>query len=74
MEYVIKVRVIPNAKRNEIKETADGYRIYLTAPPREDKANKALVEILADFLKLKKSQLSIIKGAHSKEKIIQIMR
>ena len=70
MASTIQIRVIPNAKKNEIKKIGSGYKVYLTVPPADGKANKALIDILSNYLKVKKSQLSIIKGLKSKDKII----
>ena len=66
----IQVRVITRAKNNEVKECAGGYKVYLTAAPVDGEANKALLEILAGHLNVKRSQLKIIKGGRSKDKIV----
>lgn len=70
MERFINVRVIPKARKNDVMEFAGGFKVYLTAPPAEGKANKALLEVLARHLNLKKSQLNIIKGEKSRNKVI----
>ncbi|HLC38814.1 MAG TPA: DUF167 domain-containing protein [Patescibacteria group bacterium] len=72
MTKIIKVKVIPKAKLNTVKETEDGLKVYLTKPAQKNKANKALVEILADYFKIKKSQITIQKGEKSRHKIIEI--
>ncbi len=72
MSNVIQVRVIANAKRNEIKKENKGLKVYLTAPPVEGKANKLLIEILAKYFNCRKSNLRIIKGEKSKNKVICI--
>ena len=66
----IHVRVIPNAKKNEVKRFGAGYKVYLTAPPVEGKANKLLLKVLAEELGVKKSQIRIVRGANSRDKII----
>ncbi|MEO0087074.1 MAG: DUF167 domain-containing protein [candidate division WOR-3 bacterium] len=70
---IIKIRVIPNAKKNEIVKEKDRLKVYLTAPPIEGKANKVLIEILAEYFNVKKGQIKIIKGEKSKDKIIEII-
>ena len=50
------------------------YKIKLTAPAIEGKANKALVKLLAKKLGLPKRALRIISGERSKMKSIQIDR
>ncbi|MBI4335878.1 MAG: DUF167 domain-containing protein [Candidatus Omnitrophica bacterium] len=69
----IKIRAIPNAKKNEITEFGGGYKVYLTAPPAEGKANKALIEFLAGHFNLKKGQLEIVKGPMSRDKVVRFL-
>ncbi len=71
-QQIIEVRVVPNAKRNEIKDEEGKFKVYITAPPVDGKANKLLIEILAKHLGVKKSHINIIKGEKSRDKIIQI--
>ena len=68
----IKIKVIPNAKRNRIIEEQERLKVYVTAPAVDGKANKVLIEILAEYLRVKKSRLCIIRGDKSREKVIQI--
>ena len=71
MSNVISVKVIPNAKRNEIKKENEGLKVYLTAPAIEGKANKRLLEILAKHFNCRKSELKIIKGEKTRNKLIK---
>lgn len=47
--------------------------VKITAPPVEGSANKACMEFLADRLGIKKSQISLILGATSREKTFEIL-
>lgn len=69
---IINVRVFPNSGRSEIKDFEGGLKVYLTAPAVEGKANRALLEVLAEYFGTKKSRLEIIKGAGSKNKVIRV--
>ncbi|MBL7197700.1 MAG: DUF167 domain-containing protein [Candidatus Omnitrophica bacterium] len=79
MEKIFKISVIPKAKRNLIKQEADTLtgtsrlKVYLTAPAIEGRANKALINILSDFLKVKKPQIQIIKGEKTRNKLINVI-
>ncbi|MEO0097428.1 MAG: DUF167 domain-containing protein [candidate division WOR-3 bacterium] len=73
MNNIIKIRVIPNAKKNEVVKEENRLKVYLTAPPIEGKANKVLIEILAEYFNVRKGQIKIIKGEKSKDKIIEII-
>jgi uncharacterized protein len=66
------VKVIPNAKRNKIVAEQRRLKVYVTAPAVDGKANKVLIEILAEYLQVKKNKLTIIRGDKSREKVIQI--
>ncbi len=69
---IIRVKAVPNAKKNELKKEGEVFKIYLTCAPTKGKANKLLIEILADYFNCKKSQLKIIRGEKSKNKVIQL--
>lgn len=68
----IKTRVITNAKKNEVVKEESQIKVYLTAPPIDGRANKALIEILAEYFKVKKNQITIIRGEKSRDKIIEV--
>lgn len=67
---IVKLKISPNASKNEIIRNDDGIKIKITAQPIENKANKALIEFLSKSLKVPKSYIEIIKGETSKEKTI----
>ena len=69
---IIETKVIPNAKKDLIKEEGGLYKIYLHAPAVEGKANKALIDLLAEHFNVHKSQIEIIKGLKSRHKTINI--
>ena len=68
------VRVIPRASRNEIESvTGNALKVRVTAPPVEGAANKALIELLAERLRIRKSQIEIVAGHNSQQKMISIV-
>lgn len=69
----IKVRVVPRSSRNQIIGVEDGiFKIKLTAPPVDGKANKALIEFLAKKLGLAKGSVEIVSGERSRQKSVRI--
>jgi uncharacterized protein (TIGR00251 family) len=72
------VKVIPNAKQNEIVEDvidllgARNLRIRINQPPENGKANKAVIDLLAKYFKIRKSAISITSGLTSRNKIIEV--
>ena len=69
---LLNIRVQPNARQNKIVKEGDRYKVYLTAPPVEGKANQALIEFLAEYFQVKRSLVKIIKGLKSRDKIVEI--
>jgi uncharacterized protein (TIGR00251 family) len=49
-----------------------GLKIRLTAPPVEGAANEALIRFLAETLSVSKSQIEIVAGHTSREKIVRV--
>ncbi|KAF0133792.1 MAG: hypothetical protein FD145_1108 [Candidatus Saganbacteria bacterium] len=69
----MNIRVVPNAKHNKVLEEKDRLKVYLTAPAVDGKANKALIEILAEHFNMRKSKIKIIKGEKNREKVIKFL-
>lgn len=67
------VRIIPRSSRNEIAgKEGSAYRIKVTSPPVDGKANKALITLLSKILKTPKKNIEIISGEKSRNKRIRI--
>ena len=72
-EARIVVRVQPNAGRSEVLGFKNGcLRIKIAAPPVKGKANRELLSLLSDVLKINKSNIAIKKGTTGKTKVIGI--
>lgn len=69
---ILNVRVIPNARQNRVVEESNRLKVYLTAPPVEGKANKALIEFLAERLGVKRTKIRVIRGEKSRDKVLHI--
>ncbi|EDX77992.1 conserved hypothetical protein [Coleofasciculus chthonoplastes PCC 7420] len=68
------VKVKPNSKTQSIEEMADGtLKVNLKSPPVDGKANKELIELLAEKFNVTKSQVQIKSGLSSKIKLIEIV-
>ena len=67
------IRVIPGASKNEVAGIQDGaLKLRLTAPPVEDKANRACVKFLSGLLGLRRSALAITSGEKSRKKTVSV--
>lgn len=69
---ILDIRVVPKASRSFIKKEENGLKVYLTKPAQDGLANDQLIRLLADYLKIKKYQIKIIKGEKSRSKTIQV--
>ncbi|MDF2940069.1 MAG: hypothetical protein K0R66_711 [Gammaproteobacteria bacterium] len=70
----LRLHVQPNSKKNEwLGLYGERLKLKLHAPAVDGKANQALIKFLAAFLKVKKSQLSLISGELSRDKLIKIL-
>ena len=67
------VRVKPGTKgATRLEKQEDGsYVAFLHARAHDGEANKALLELISDEFHVAKTQISIISGAKSRDKIIE---
>ncbi|PJE58320.1 MAG: hypothetical protein COU81_01350 [Candidatus Portnoybacteria bacterium CG10_big_fil_rev_8_21_14_0_10_36_7] len=70
---LLHIRVTPRAKKELIKKVGDELKIYVNAPAVDGRANVSAVRLLAKYLDVKASQIEIIKGDKSRNKIVRII-
>ena len=69
----IFVKVKPNAKTNTVEKIDENqYLVKVKAPSQENKANKELIKILAEYFNTSQSRISILQGLQSKIKVVSI--
>ncbi|MDO9575211.1 MAG: DUF167 domain-containing protein [bacterium] len=69
----ITVKVIPRAKKRDIRKQPDGsYKIKVLSPPIDGRANKEAIDIIAREFGVKLSRVRIISGEKAREKTIEI--
>ncbi len=72
-EAVIEVEVTPRASRSQIKSRAGSVlRAAGAAEPQKGRANRELLKLLARTLDVRRSQICIIRGVHSRKKRLRI--
>jgi uncharacterized protein len=70
---IFSVRVQPRASQDEVVgEMGGALKVRLQAPAVENRANEALIELLAQLLKTPKSAVRILSGDRSRTKRIEI--
>ena len=68
----IEVKVKAGAKSNSFKFENGAYSIRIMAKAIDGKANKAIIDFLADELNIKKRDIEILKGEKNSKKLISI--
>lgn len=67
--------VSPKSKRNGVEEVSGQpgvLRVRTTSAAADNKANFAVIDLLAEHFGVSKSQISIIRGHTSRKKLIEI--
>ena len=71
MRYNIKVKT--HAKQEKVEKIDENnFLVNVKEPATENRANEAVVKVLANFFGVSKSRVEIIKGLKSKNKVISI--
>lgn len=71
----LTLHIQPNAKQTALAgRHGDALKIRIAAPAVEDKANKALIDILHQWFKLPLTQISIRQGGRGRRKIVELAR
>jgi len=70
---VIRVHAQPGAARSRIAGThGDALKIQVHARPVEGAANRAIAEVLAEVLAVRPAAVSVVAGAHGREKRLAV--
>ena len=69
----IMVKVEPRSSKRSVSGViGDMLKVKLTAPPVDGAANEQLVEVLSETFRIRKSNIKIVKGLSSKNKVVEI--
>lgn len=72
-EARISLRVYPSAARSEVVDFSSGvWRVRVATPPVKGKANRELLALLSQRLRVNKRAITLIKGHTSRNKIIAV--
>jgi len=69
----IQVKVKPNSKTDEVSQEGDNFMVKVKGPPKEGRANRAVVKLLAEHFGVPQSHVRILSGFKSKNKVVEIM-
>lgn len=70
----VSVKVIAQANEDRVVQLSDNsFKVYTTKPALQNKANEAVLILLAKHLDLRKSQVYMVAGAKSNEKLFEVL-
>lgn len=71
----ISVKVKPNAKQEKIEKIGErDFLVWVKEKPQKGKANQAVIRVLAEYFNVPKSEVILLKGQTSKEKVFEIKK
>ncbi len=70
MRIILKVH--PRARRTRFSGGPQEYKLEVTAPPDDGKANDAVVAFFARGLRLPRSAVRIVSGERSRRKVVEV--
>jgi uncharacterized protein (TIGR00251 family) len=71
----LDVRLQPRASRDEVAGRRNGrLLVRVTAPPVDDRANRALLKLIAKEFGVPRSAVRIVSGVRSRDKVLEIDR
>jgi uncharacterized protein (TIGR00251 family) len=69
----IQVKVKPNSRTEELSQEGDSFIVKVKEPPKEGKANQAVIKLLAEHFSVSQSQVRILSSFRSRKKVIEIV-
>lgn len=69
----INVKAKPGAREEKVEKIDDvNFTVSVKEPPVRGRANAAIVKVLAEYFKVSNSQIHLISGFSSRQKIFEI--
>jgi len=69
----IQVKVKPNSGTEEVSQEGDSFTVKVKEPPKEGKANQAVIKLLAQHFGVPKSRVRILSGFRSRNKVVEVV-
>jgi len=70
----IQVKAKPNSKTDEVSREGDSFIVKVREPPKEGKANQAVIKLLAEHFGVPRSRVRILSGFGSRNKVIEVVQ
>jgi hypothetical protein len=70
----IQVKVKPNSRTEELSREGNSFVVKVKEPPKEGKANQAVIRLLAEHFGVPQSHVRILSGLRNKNKVIEVAK
>ena len=69
----LRLRVSPgSARAGVVGRHGDAWKVRVTAPPENGRANDAVLQLLAETLSLPRKAVTLVSGARGRDKIVEL--
>jgi uncharacterized protein (TIGR00251 family) len=69
----VRLRVSAGSRKTELAgRHGDGWKIRVSAPPEDGRANEAVLDVLAERVGLPRRALTIVSGQKSRDKVVEM--
>ena len=69
----VTVKVKPNSKEVSVEKTGEGiFTVRVKAKPADGKANDAVRDALSEYFGVKRSQVTLVIGPASRQKVFEV--
>jgi uncharacterized protein (TIGR00251 family) len=71
---ILRVRAVPRSKTASVEKIENNLlKVHLRSPASDGRANRELLEVLAEHFGVKKSEIKILKGLMSRDKMVSVV-
>ena len=70
----IQVKVKPGSKNEEVTQKGDTLIVTTKEPPKEGRANRQVIKLLAKHFKVPQNQVKFISGFKQRDKVVEIVQ
>ncbi len=70
----LEVKVITKSSKEELVEEDGKLKAYVRVAPTKGKANKAVIDLVAEKYNIPKSHVRIILGLTNRNKVVEVMK
>ncbi len=70
----IQVKVKPGSKNEEVTQKGNILIVTTKEPPKEDRANRQVIKLLAKHFKVPQNQVKLVSGFKKRDKIVEIVQ